>query len=521
MTKPETAALPVNLLKTHAETHPDKPIAIGLERTITWGELYRNARVLAKGLFGLGLRPGDRAALMCYNLPEVYEVSQALAQIGVTPIRVGYRMKAPEIEYIVENSEAKCIFFYHELADRIIPNKEKYKNVLPAGFVSIGQPAVEGAIRFDDLAHDPPDVDLENLPAPSGPSLSMIYTSGTTGRPKGAARQELSASAGSMELITSMIELLKLGPDEVHLVCCPLYHSAPFLFAGITFVLGGTLVLQPKFDAEEFFQLVEKHGVTSTHMVPTQLKSLLEVPEELTENLNLSSLRSLVCGAAPLFPKTKLDMLDRFGPVLFEYYGSTETSINTFIGPEEIRSRPASVGKSFADNELKIFDASGNEAPDGARGELYVHNSFMMDGYFKNESATGAVHKGKYITAGDIAVRDRDGYYYIVDRSKDMIIRGGVNIYPAEIEEVLSSIPGVRDVAVVGKPDDHWGEIVTAFIVREPGSEIKAESIIDYCEKQMANHKVPVEFYFRDEIPRTPTGKILKKDLRTLSRTFL
>jgi fatty-acyl-CoA synthase len=243
---------------------------------------------------------------------------------------------------------------------------------------------------------------------------------------------------------------------------------------------------------------------------------LLQVPDEVTRRLDHGSLRTVICGAAPLFPDLKLAFLDRFGDCLHEYYGSTETGVNTLISPQEIRERPSSVGRAFADNELVIFDEEGKEVPDGERGVLYMHNAMLMEGYYKNPQATVETYRGKYMTVGDVAIRDADGYVYIVDRVKDMIIRGGVNIYPAEIEEVLSGMPGVEDVAVVGRPDPDFGESAAAFVVSSEGETVTESEIQEYCGYHLANEKIPAAVVFIEEIPRTPTGKILKRDLREM-----
>ncbi|MBW2052957.1 MAG: AMP-binding protein [Deltaproteobacteria bacterium] len=499
-----------SLTEVHSLLNPDKPVAIGTERIITWSELHTRSQALAKGLYGLGLRPGDKATVMIYNLPEYIEILSALSLLGVGLVMVGYRNKAPEIEYITNNSDAKCLIFYHEFAERILPYTHRYEGLLPQGFVSIGRTSLEGAVDCEDLIKNPPDVDLTNLPDVQGEG--MIYTSGTTGKPKGAARK------GGREKLAEyglhIISQFKYGLDEVHLVACPLYHSAPYAFSSCAFILGGTLVLMPRFDPQEFLENAARYKVTSAFVVPTILDSLLQVPGDITSRLDLSSLRALICGGAPLFPQIKLDILDRFGPVLYEFYGSTETGVNTVITPEEIRERPTSVGKPFFDNDLKIFDENENEVQDGEPGVLYMHTAFLIDEYYKNKEATREAFRGKYMTVGDVAIRDEDGYYYIVDRVKDMIIRGGVNIYPAEVEEVLHNMPGIKDVAVVGKPDSHWGEIVAAFIVRENNSEIDEETVREYLSDQMASYKIPEIIVFKSEIPRTPTGKILKKDLR-------
>lgn len=503
-------------LGTYAVSHPDKPMAIGLERTISWVELLDRSVKLAKKLFDFGLRPGNKAALMTYNLPEYYEISQALKLIGVGLIMVGFKLKSSEIRYIVKNSNSRCLFFHNDFSNEILPFKKNYENVLKTGFICVGG-RCDGAVAYEDLFTNTPDIDLNNLPPSEGGGESMTYTSGTTGKPKGAYYKIGEADLeAAVRFIMDSISYLKYGSDEIHLLCCPIYHSGPSYFAALTFNVGGTIVLQHKFDPEKWYELVSEHGVTSSHIVPTMLYALLDVPRSFTDKLDLSSLRSIVCGAAPLTPTAKLAALDRFGPVFYEYYGSTETAINTIIGPDEIPKKPSSVGKAFGDNEIRLVDESGNDVPDGEPGILYVHNAVCASGYYKNKKASDEIRLGKFITAGDIAVRDTDGYFYIVDRIKDMIIRGGVNIYPAEIERILNDMPEIKDVAVVGQPDDYWGEIVAVFIVVNKNMDISEQRIRQYCEERIAKNKVPALIRFIDEMPRTPTGKILKRTLRNM-----
>ncbi len=515
MTDEQPRAKPPNFLEVHAGNHPDKMAVIGLDRSLTYGQLRERARALARSLYDLGVRPGDQVALMTYNHPVHAEVANALQYLEVGLVMVGYRMKPREIEYIVGNSDSTVLLFWHEFADRILPHKENYTKILPGGFISFGGPQPSGAQDCEALIQDAPDMDLDALPPATEPGSSMIYTSGTTGRPKGAARRtDFVAKPGVMDFMFSTISTLKMDPNEVHLVCCPLYHSAPTLFNLVNFLLGGTSVLQSRFDPVEFLEMVDRHGVTSTHLVPTMVRRLLDVPGAVTDKLNLSSLRTVICGAAPLFPEHKLAFLDRYGDCLYEYYGSTEAGMNTLITPQEIRKRPSSVGKAFSGNELILFDEMGNEVPNGERGILYMYNGIMMDGYYKNEMATEEARQKKYITVGDVAIRDEEGYYFIVDRIKDMIIRGGVNIYPAEIEEVLVSMPGIVDAAVVGTTDPEFGEAVAAFVVYREGVQPTEEDIQAYCKEQMENHKIPAVIIPTEEIPRTPTGKILKRELR-------
>ncbi len=515
MTTEQPRSKPPNFLEIHAANHPHKLAAIGMDRTLTYGQLRERARTLARSLYGLGVRPGDQVALMTYNNPVHGEVANALQYLEVGLVMVGYRMKPREIEYIVDNSDSRVLIFWHEFADRILPYRENYPKVLPGGFISYGGPSLQGAQDYEGLYDHAPDLELDALPPASEPGSSMIYTSGTTGRPKGAARKtDFVAKPGVMDFIFSTVGTLRMDPEEVHLVCCPLYHSAPTLFNTISFLLGGTSVLQPRFDPVQFLEWVERHRVTSTHLVPTMVRRLLDVPDEVTDRLDLSSLRTVICGAAPLFPEYKLAFLDRYGDCLYEYYGSTEAGMNTLITPQEMRERPASVGRPFTGNEFILFDETGKEVPDGERGILYIYNGIMMDGYYKNEQATEETRRDKYITVGDVAIRDEEGYYFIVDRVKDMIIRGGVNVYPAEVEEVLVSMPGIADAAVVGIPDQEFGEAVAAFVVCDEGIPVSDEEVKVYCAGQMENHKIPVAVFPVDEIPRTPTGKILKRELR-------
>ncbi len=511
MSDSQEAQVP-DVLAMYAGLNPDKPVVIHEDRVMTWSELNEKSKTLARALYGLGLRPGDKASLMTYNLPEYFEVREALTRLGVGMVPVGYRMVGPEIEYIVDNSDSKMLFFFHEFADRIIPRRDNYEKLLPDGLVSIAGPA-EGAVDMEKLYGSPADVDLDTLDSSQGDS--MIYTSGTTGKPKGAMRRgNVMANESVRTLLTDLISFLKYGPDEVHLVACPLYHSAPIVFSMIAYYLGGTMVLMPKYDPLEFLKNIERHKVTSVNTVPTILNTLLELPEETVKELDLSSLRTMIVGAAPTFPQTKLAILDRFGPVLYEYYGSTELGVNTFINPEEMRERPGSVGRGFSINDIKLLDDDGKEVPQGEPGEFYTHHGMLIDGYYKDDEATQESLHGKYMTVGDMAMQDEDGYYFIVDRKNDMIIRAGVNIYPAEVETVLSRMSGVADIAVVGIPDEHWGEIVAAFVVLEKGSKITEEDIKEFGRGEMTHYLIPEIIEFLDELPRTPTGKVLKRNLR-------
>ena len=517
MAKKASSTPAPRFLEINAEKHPDKMAIICSRRSLTYGQLRERARALAAALFALGLRPGNQAALMTYNYTEYLEVSEALNYLQVGLVSVAYKMKRSEINYIVENSDSKILIFLHDFRKEIVPFRDDFNKILPYGLISFGGPEIPGVVDYESLFQEAPELDLDNMPQTEKVGSTMIYTSGTTGRPKGAARKaDFIGREGILDHILDLISFLKFDSDEVQLVCCPLYHSAPKLFSLLVSIVGGTLIYQSRFNAVETAKLIDKHKITSVHFVPTMIIRMLNLPIEDFSELCFSSLRSVICGAAPLFPEFKLAFLDRFGPVLFEYYGSTEGGTNTFISPEEMRKRPTSVGKMFTGNDLRILDEQGNEVSDGTPGELYIQNVIMMDEYYSNDKATIECHRDNHITVGDIAIRDADGYYYIVDRVKDMIIRGGVNIYPAEIEGVLITMAGIQDSAVVGKIDKEFGEVVVAFVVKFSGSTISEEDIKNYCIEKMEKHKAPSVVIFIDELPRSPTGKILKKDLREL-----
>jgi acyl-CoA synthetase (AMP-forming)/AMP-acid ligase II len=298
-------------------------------------------------------------------------------------------------------------------------------------------------------------------------------------------------------------------------VTCPLYHSAPPVFAGLHTILGGFVYVMPKFDPEQFLKVIDEEKITSTFMVPTMLNMVANLPNEVKKKYDLGSMRNLVVGGAPFHISTKKTILEIFdNDCLFEFYGSTETGINTILLPEEQLSKTESCGKVFDGNDILLLDEDRKPVKQGEVGELFMKNNMLIDGYFRNKTATDeSFHEG-YLSVGDMAYMDEEGYYYIVDRKKDMVISGGVNIYPAEIEITLNHHPKVFDSAVIGVPDEQWGESLKAFVVLKAGCEATAEEIIDYCKENLAHYKKPKCVEFISELPRNPSGKIVKKLLR-------
>jgi long-chain acyl-CoA synthetase len=365
-------------------------------------------------------------------------------------------------------------------------------------------------VDYESLLARQPASEPADQPPPG--MNSMIYTSGTTGRPKGVHRP----GGIPPELFLAIVQGfgMRMG-DEVHLVPAPLYHSAPTLGSALTIVLGGTLVIMEKFDPEEFLAAIDREKVTSSFVVPTIVKRVLALPDEVKRRYDMSSLRSLIVGAAPFPVETKRAAVAYFGDCLYEYYGSTDAGLNTILPPSEQLARPASCGKGLAGQEIVILDDEGSRLGPGEVGNIYVTNQLVKAmQYYKDPEKTKQAFRGDYMTVGDMGYLDAEGYLYIVDRKTDMVISGGVNIYPAEIEEVIHEHPAVLDVAVIGVPNEEWGEELKAVVQLKPGVRAGADDIIDFCRERLADYKRPRSVDFVDEVPRNPSGKLLKREIR-------
>jgi acyl-CoA synthetase (AMP-forming)/AMP-acid ligase II len=337
----------------------------------------------------------------------------------------------------------------------------------------------------------------------------MSYTSGTTGYPKGAYRPK---GVPASDLI-QVIQAFGLSEADVHLLAGPYYQSAPNFFAGIHMLLGSTLVIMPRFDPVEALRLIDKYRVTTTFVAPTLLLRMCDVPAGTAANYDSSSLRQIILAGAPCPYALKVKATERFGEILWEFYGATETGIVTILRPEDQLRKPGSCGQTAPGHEIRLLDNAGNPVADGTPGEFWVRNAWLAE-YYKKPEATASNMREGFFSVGDIAYRDEEGYYYICDRRVDMIISGGVNIYPAEIETVLSAHLAVADVAVIGVPDEHWGESVKAIVALRPEMNARADELIAFCAERLADYKRPRSVDFVDELPRSPSGKLLKNIIR-------
>ncbi len=503
------------------EGREDRAALVDESGSTSFGELDERTNRAVNALRGLGLQTHDTVALMCGNRREFFEVFLAATHGGWVVVPVNWHWVADELAYVVGNSGAKAVIVDERFLDvaeaaRRDGRAAKCSRWIVVGGVDPGS-LHEGFESWESLLASAP-ADPPEEPSMGGP---MFYTSGTTGFPKGV-RSTLSTTGippSVMELIShSFTEMLALPPDGVTLLAGPAYHSAQWVFSMFPLLRGSTVVMRHRFDAAEVLGLIEEHGVTNVHLVPTQMIRMLQLPAAVRESFDGSSLDIAYHGAAPCPEGVKRDMLEWWGPVLCEYYGGTEGGFLTRITGAEWLDHPGSLGRAVDNIELQVLDDDGVPAPDGEPGQIWFRSQLGTDfEYHDDAEKTDAAHRGGWGTLGDVGHIDADGYLYLSDRRIDMVISGGVNIYPAEVEHVLHDHPAVADVAVFGVPDEEMGESVAAAVELAPGfepSDELADALVEHCSEHLARYKRPRLVEFHDELPRTGTGKLLKRQLR-------
>lgn len=491
-------------LDVHALVRPGKVALICGDRSLTYAELNARARRAANTLRGLGVRAGDRVAVMAHNSLELLEVVGGLSKLSAISVLLNYRLRASEVAYILNDCQAKVVIASPALVDVV----EQARADVPGEvrFIAIREKVPPGWLNYEELLSE---ASTELPQGESGLGSAMSYTSGTTGKPKGAYRPR----GVPAEDVLRLIQAFELAESDVHLLAGPYYHSAPSFFVSLHALLGATIVVQPKYDAQEALQLIERHKITTTFMAPTLLQRLCDVPEDIFARYDVSSLRSIILGGAPCPYVLKTRASARFGQCLWEFYGATETAVVTLLRPEDQLRKPGSCGTVGPGQQIRLLNADGQEVPTGEPGEMWAYNPWLAEYYNKPEATADHTREG-FFSVGDIAYRDEEGYYYICDRKIDMIISGGANIYPAEIEAVLTAHPAVADVAVIGIPHDHWGEAVQAVVELHPGASVTADELIAFCGERLADYKRPRGVDFVAELPRNPAGKLLKTVIR-------
>jgi len=508
------------IVAAHARLSPDKIGARDSRRALTYREWNARACKLANALLDLGLAKGDRVALLAYNRVEWMELYFGLAKAGLVAVPINFRLVTPEIQYIAEHCRAKAIV----VQDDLVPQVEALRDRLPIrddAWIHIGERTPRNWTAYEALvergAPREPGIEVE----PTN-TWALMYTSGTTGKPKGAIRNH-----EGMALI-SLVTALDMGltRDDTALLVMPMCHANSLNFASTFTYIGATIVVDDRksFDAEALLATMATQHVTFTSLVPTHYILALGLPADVKAKYDVSRVRKLVISSAPARKDTKLAILDYFrNSQLYELYGSSEAGWVTLLRPDEQIDHLGSVGREWTGSgPVKILDVDGNEVRDGDVGELYSCTPYTFDGYLDDLVKTReSLRDDGYCSVGDMARRDEHGYIHLVDRKSNMIISGGENVYPSEIENILGRYPGVKDVAVVGLPDEKWGEAVHAVIVMHDGQRAVERDVLAWCRDKMAGYKRPraVTFMAEREMPRTATGKILHRVLReNLSR---
>jgi len=477
----------------------------------TYGELDALCDRIAAGLRRRKLF-GESVLVMMKNRPEYLVLGTGASRAGAAQVTISWRSTPAELAYLANHCGAKALVFDHAVAATVekalpeltgIPRENMFMAGGPGGSFQPFSALFEGG-------NNSPVADAAEEGA------VVVYTSGTTGKPKGAVRKF------NKELLPAIFRFLRETPfraDDVHLAACPLYHTTAFGFIAMSQILGASIVLMDEFDPERFLQMIEKHRVTTTVLVPTMLHRLLKLGDDVIKKYDTRSLRALFCTSAPLPGPDSDRAMELFGDIVFNLYGSTETGIVTLAQPEDLKRSPGTIGRAVADNEIRLLDDAGNEVADGQVGELFARNAMLVAGYHADDNATRGSMRDGFFSVGDLARRDERGCYHLEGRKRDMIISGGVNVYPAEVEQVLESSPDVDEVAVIGVADPEWGERVTAVVALKAEAERQQADVRlkAFCKERLAGPKVPREIILLppgELLPRNPTGKVLKRDLR-------
>lgn len=483
--------------------------------------LERAARI-ATGLSAEGVGPGDRIAVVLRNEPAHLEITAGAALLGASAVPVNWHFKQDELRHVLADSGSKVVFVHTDMVagvQAVLPEGARIVEVaVPPGVAAacdFPAPAPTGAHPLLDQwlgAHEPLAQAAEERPP------TVIYSSGTTGRPKGVLRDPVPVDRIA-EGVRLFLEYFAVAPGGRTLIPAPLYHASPSQHAVLALAAGLDITLMPRFDAEEFLRLIERHRIEQVQVVPTMFVRLLRLPKDVRERYDLSSLTSVVHAAAPCPPHIKYAMIDWLGPVLREYYGGSETGAVTWCDSAEWLAHPGTVGRATATGGVAVIGPGGRPLPVGATGDIYLKPSddwpqFTYLGDPDKRAAMEVPGLPGYVTIGDIGHLDEDGYLYLSDRRNDMVISGGVNIYPAEVEGCLLALEGVHDVAVFGIPDEEFGEVLAAHLQTEPGVLLSAETVRAHVGERLATYKVPRAVVFEERLPRDESGKLFKRRLR-------
>lgn len=502
-----------SIIRHWSTVYPDKEVVVYGEKRYTYKQFNERISALAAGLRDLGVNKGDRVAILLYNCSEFLEIAFAVNRLGAVFLPLNYRLAPDELDYIINHAEAKMVISESEFHSHIDSIRDNLKNVEHC--ISLSPETKSGWHSYESLINSNLGVDVPDAEVELQDMHRLMYTSGTTSRPKGVMITYENLYWKNIGHIWTF----NIVPEDKTLIVGPLYHVGAFdLPASGTLYRGGSVVILRRFDPEKLLATIEKEKPTNVWLPPAMLNMILQY--EKADQYDLSSIRFIIAGGErmpePLVAKVK----SLFKKAWFcDAYGLTETlSGDTFLPESKTFEKLGSVGKPCIHLDLKIVDENGEEVAPGVVGEIVVRGPKVTKGYWKNEKATKEAIKDGWFYTGDMGYLDEDGYLYITDRKKDMIISGGENIASLEVERVLYEHPKVLEAAVIGIPHEKWGEVPKAYIVTKNNETLTAEEIIDFCKKKLAKFKVPKEVEFISKLPRNPSGKVLKRELREKHR---
>jgi acyl-CoA synthetase (AMP-forming)/AMP-acid ligase II len=481
---------------------PGQPVLIDELGTLSYGELHRRANALASSLAARGIRPGDGVAIMCRNHRGFMDASIAVSRIGAHALYLNTLFAAPQLADVVAREGAKAIVYDEEFAALV-----EHANSATLRFVAwhdgegaTGGPAGDPLIEDLIAAGDPAGV-----PSPDEPGRVVILTSGTTGTPKGARRSHAGLSSAA-----ALLSKIPYRARETTMIAAPLFHSWGLANYTLGVPLASTFVLRRRFDPEGTLRAIARHRATALVVVPVMLQRMLELPDETLDRYDTSSLRVIAVSGSALPGPLATRVMDRFGDVLYNLYGSTEVAWATIATPADLRAAPGCAGRPPLGTVVKLFDEHDREVPRGQTGRIFVASGFPFEGYTGGETKATI---GELMSSGDVGHFDPAGRLFIDGRDDDMIVSGGENVFPAEVEDLLAGHPAVREVAVVGVEDEAWGQRLKAVVVPADGAEIDQDQLKDHVKRNLAAYKVPREIVFVEALPRNATGKVLKRDL--------
>jgi len=495
------------ILARNARKYPEKLAFREGERSFTYSQYNFRVNKLANAFTGLGIGHGDKVAFLLFNSIEIIDCYFALAKLGAVAVPVNFRFVGPEIAYVVDNSDSVALV-YDSTFEKVI---DSVKDLLPKikHYIAVGPIEVTYGIDFNHLLEGGSGVE-PLVRVSDSDQAHIMYTSGTTGKPKGAVLTHKSQISNAL---FCLIELSTTG-DDIYLCIPPLFHEAALALTLQHVFMGCSVIIQRVFDPKAIIETVVRERITTLFLVPAMWNFLLQVPN--LEQYDVSSIRMAITGAAILPLNLKERLLNIFpGLQLYDCFGQTEMSpVTTILKPLDTLRKPTSVGRPIVGVEARAVDSSGNDLPVGEVGEIVYRGPGMLLEYYKNPEATGQAIVDGWFHSGDLVRIDGEGFVHVVDRKKDMIISGGENVYPAEVEEVLYRHEKILEAAVIGIPSEKWGEAVHAVVVPKPGQTLTAEEVMDFCATQLAGYKKPRSLEFVEALPRNAAGKVLKTRLR-------